>query len=157
MADIALIWDDEQGCFDIAFDGTDLATDDGLHTAAVLSLFCNRRAAADDALPADQADRRGWWGDALLAQGDRIGSRRWLVWPGQKQLPETAARAQHYDSEALAWMRTDSIVGRLNVSAEWISLGVLGELITVELPRTGERIAWRYEHLWQGVRAGSGL
>ena len=118
MTDIALRWDDEQGCFDIDLDGTDLRAEEGLQTAVILSLFCDRRALSDDELPTDETDRRGWWGDALLADGDRIGSRRWLVWPGQKQLAAIASRVETYDAEALAWLRADQVVSRIEVSAE---------------------------------------
>ena len=156
MTDIALRWDEEQGCFDIELDGADLLAEEGLETALVLSLFCDRRANPDDELPTDETDRRGWWGDALLADGDRIGSRRWLVWPGQKQLPSTAARVETYDAEALAWLRQDGIVGQIAVGAEWIRLEVLGEAITATLGGTGERIAYRYTHLTSGVRVGDG-
>lgn len=151
MTDIALRWDDAQGAFDISLDGTDLLADDGLQTAVVLSLFCDRRALSDDQLPTDETDRRGWWGDALLAEGDRIGSRRWLVWPGQKQLPAIAARVETYDAEALGWLHSDGIVSRVTVEAEWIRLETLAETITAVLTATGERITYRYTHLTSGV------
>lgn len=157
MTDIALRWDEEQQAFDIALDAGDLLAEDGLETAVALSLFCHRRANPDDELPTDETDRRGWWGDALLADGDRIGSRRWLVWPGQKQMPSTAARVETYDAEALAWMRQDGIVGRITVGAEWIRLETLGETITATLGGAGERIAYRYAHLTGGVRVGNAL
>ena len=42
MSDIAIAWNDLGG--DIALDGPDLATDSGLRTAVVLSLFLDGRA-----------------------------------------------------------------------------------------------------------------
>ncbi|MGE4323395.1 MAG: phage GP46 family protein [Sphingobium sp.] len=115
MTDIALLFDTQAWSADIAIAGGDLATDDGLRTAVVISLFTDARARDDDPLPDAGADRRGWWGDCANADpNDRIGSRLWLL-ASAKVTQDTAIRARDYCREALAWMVTDGIAAAVDV------------------------------------------
>ena len=57
MSDLKLTWN-EWGA-DAAVEGHDLALEDGLATAVILSLFLDARARADDTLPDGGTDRRG--------------------------------------------------------------------------------------------------
>lgn len=108
-----------------------LATDDGLKTSVLLSLFLDRRARPDDALPdAAAGDRRGWVGDAFDL-GDRIGSRLWLL-AREKQTEETRRRAEEYAAEALDWLVEDGLASAVRISAEWIATGILGLRIEVD-------------------------
>lgn len=120
-----------------------LTEDDGLETAVILSLFTDRMAEEDDELPAGD-DRRGWWADAYPAvDGDRIGSRLWLL-AREKQLPQTLARAREYAIESLQWLVDDGIASRIEVTAEVVRMGVLG--IEVEIHRINESVArYRFE------------
>ena len=97
--DIALRFDPERGYYDLAFE-EDLATDPGLETAVVLSLFTDRRALPADALPGGGNDRRGYWADAF---SERLqGSRLWLL-SREKELESVRRSAEVYAQEALAW------------------------------------------------------
>ena len=132
---------------DIALDGLLLAGDDGLDTAVILSLFTDARSLDDDKLPHGSTDRRGWWGDAFAsAQGDRIGSRLWLLGPG-KQIRENLNAAREYAEEALTWMVRDGIAARVDVDASNPRDGVLALAVAIEKP-DGTRLARRYETLW---------
>ena len=62
MTDIALSWDNAAWRADIGLARGDLATDDGLRTAVLISLFTDAPARDDDPLPAP-GYRGGWWGD----------------------------------------------------------------------------------------------
>lgn len=149
MGDIALIG----GPFgeyvaDLGIVDDDLARDEGLVTAMFLSLALDRRANDDDALPVDDDDRRGWLGDEFaLVEGDRIGSRLWL-------LDRTARRAdlvrdaELYAGEALDWLRADSVLERLDIAAE---LSLVGLLINIDAYRPdGRSVEFRYPHVWEG-------
>lgn len=135
--DIGLSFDPDTLSADIALDGSDLATDDTLRTAAILSLFCDRRAEADDELPSQDGDRRGWWGDLPVDEGaddgrrDLIGSRLWLL-SRAKELPETLNRAVQYAREALQWMIDDGVATKIDVTASWKSRGFLALLIDID-------------------------
>ena len=79
MTDLALIWSAEAGLADLVIEGGGLMTEEGLRTAVLISLMTDRRARLDDALPSDDGNRRGWWGDVAAEGNDRIGSRLWLL------------------------------------------------------------------------------
>lgn len=105
--------------FDWAIANGDLAADAGLYTAVTISLFTDRLANPDDALPTPGGDRRGWWGDAYLpplanGQPDLIGSRLWLL-ARALQVPQTAQLAQAYCQEALAWLVDDGVASAVAV------------------------------------------
>ncbi len=144
--DVALAFKDMSG--DITVSGGDLTRDMGLETAVVLSLFLDREAHADDALPDGSADRRGWWADAYAGQaGDRIGSRLWLL-SREKQLPSVLARAKEYAEEALAWLVEDGVARSVEVTAEWTKPGMLGLLVRIKRP-DGARLNYRFDSLWR--------
>lgn len=145
MSDIALIWDGH-GC-DLALDGNDLQLDDGLQTSILISLFSDRRARADDTLPGDDRDRRGWWADAYpQIEGDQIGSRLWLL-SREKEIPETLRRAKEYADEALAWLVIDGIAARVEVTPSVPKRGVLGLAIAVQ-KLDGNIENFQYEFIW---------
>lgn len=137
---------------DIELSGAELRADDGLKTAVVISLFTDRRALTDDALPAgvNADDRRGWWADALAGEeGDRIGSRLWLL-AREKITTETLRRAEEYAAEALAWLIEDGIAAAVAVTAEHAGNGVLAIGVRISRPK-GEIVNYRFNGLWEGV------
>jgi phage gp46-like protein len=103
---MALRYDAERRRFDLSLIGgqmPSLQTDHGLETAVTASLFTDRRAREDDALP-DGSDRRGFWGEAWPAVGGvRMGSRLWLL-DREIITSETVARVREYGTEALQWL-----------------------------------------------------
>ena len=138
MTDLALAWDATSYTGDLALAGVDLAADDGLRTAVLLSLFSDRRAEVGD-LRAGETARRGWWGDTLT-DGDRIGSRLWLL-GREKRVADVVRRAEEYARESVAWLVEDGAAERVEVTAE-DDEGVL--LVTVTVYRDGadpERIS----------------
>jgi phage gp46-like protein len=124
--DIALLQTGEDFEFDIGIDAPDLKTDAGMRTAILISLFTHRNAEIDDDLPDGGTNRRGWWADIVSdVQGDKIGSRLWLL-NRSKQTLETLLRAKEYAQEALQWLLDDGIAARLVVETEWVARGTLG-------------------------------
>ncbi|MDR1946631.1 MAG: phage GP46 family protein [Desulfovibrio sp.] len=146
MRDILLAFDAGTFEFDLQLEGDterDLRGDDGLLTAVIISLFTDRRALPDDALPDERiglpSDRRGWWGDILPEPGDPLGSRLWLLWR-EKDMDVVVERARQYADEALQWIVRDGLVGERRVTASRVQGGYLG--IGVELlplPGTTDR------------------
>ena len=122
MTDAALHWDDAVYAGDVGLSGADLVREEGLRTAVIVSLFSDRRAEPGD-IPEGE-DPRGWWGDAIAEDDDRIGSRLWLL-GRSKQTPDVPVRAEEYAREALAWFVEDGIADRVDVSAEWAGQGRL--------------------------------
>lgn len=110
---------------DLVLSGYDLAKDDGLRTAVIISLFTDRRAEADDEIPDGSDDRRGWWAGSS-------GSRLWLL-ARAKEMPDTLARARTYAIEALQWLVDDGVATAVEVTAEWVRRGVLGLRVSINL------------------------
>lgn len=130
--DLAIFYRDNR--FDLGIESGDLATEQGLRSAVIVSLFTDRRAAADDELPAGDGDRRGWWADAWPEiDGDLIGSRLWLL-RRSKQIADVPSKAQEYAEEALAWMIDDGIATAIAVEAEQVDTGLLGIRVEITLP-----------------------
>lgn len=152
MADIGLFWDKDRGAADVAVAGGDLAGDDGLETAIMLSLFTDRQAEAGDVLPDGEDDRRGWWADAVpVVEGDKWGSRLWLL-ARSKQTAETLDRAQEYAREALAWLLTDKVAARVDVLAGAVANGVLGLSVDLYRPK-GDVVRYRFNYTWASQEA----
>lgn len=146
MADIRTVFMDLTKGADFAIDQMLLDEDDSLATAIILSLFTDARAAESDVLPGGSTDRRGWWGqEYALNSGDNEGSLLWLLLPG-KQMQENVTRAEQYITDALAWLRTDGLAGRLDVVCANPRDGVLSAAISIYRPN-GVLDA-RYELLW---------
>lgn len=145
-ADVALVWDNETWQADLALRAGDLAADDTLQTAVVISLFTDRRARPDDVLPQADADPRGWWADSLGAEGEQIGSRLWLL-SREKQTPETVARAREYAEEALAWLVSDGVAAKVEVEVSIPRDGVLGLIIWITRPGGPDR--QRFDYVWK--------
>lgn len=147
MTDAAIVWTNISG--DIAMDGYDLKSDNGLQTAVIISLFTDRRANDDDALPAGD-DRRGWWADAFLdVEDDRIGSRLWLL-NREKQMQRVVIRAREYAEEALQWLVDDGVAKRVTVETEVVRDGVLGLLAKIDRP-DGTAIDFQFDHIWEAI------
>lgn len=147
--DALLIWK-EMGA-DLSVESLDLARDNGLYTAVILSLFCDRRAEADDELPDNTGDRRGWWADAWPdVDGDKYGSRLWLL-AREKQVPSVLARAKEYAEEALAWLIEDGIAVSVQVETWVVRTGVLGLAIEIERPDLSV-VQHRFNYLWEAMR-----
>jgi phage gp46-like protein len=116
---------------DLSVENGDLSPESGLETALILSLFLDRRALADDTLPDETGDRRGWsldqYGDL---EGDQYGSRQWLL-ARSRDLDNIAARAKIYSEEAVQWLVDDGVADRVEVAVERLQAGWLGYSVTV--------------------------
>lgn len=127
MTDIALNWDPIEFAGELLLDAGQLATDDGMRTAILISLFSDARAPDDAELPEQGGDRRGWWGDAyavgaMLDAGtardpNRIGSLLWLL-SRAKATGTNLQLARQYCAAALAWLVRDGVAASIEVEVE---------------------------------------
>lgn len=160
MTDLALAWNADTFAADLLLSGGTLATDDGMRTAILISLFTDARASDDAALPEDGDDRRGWWGDQFAAGAgpdagtaddrNRIGSLLWLlgrakVTTGNLQLARQSAEA------ALGWIVRDRLAAAVSVEVEAQRIeGVRQRLaIGVKLDRPKGPNRERYDFTWE--------
>lgn len=107
-----------------------LRAEQALHTATMLILFTDATAPADVTLPAEDGDRRGWWGDSIRLEGEPeqpLGSLIWLEVERAVLNEATARRVEARAREALEILAAQGVVARTEVSTEVrISQGLLG-------------------------------
>jgi phage gp46-like protein len=133
--------------FDLVVENGDLALDDGLESALILSLFTDRRAGDDDLLPEPGGSRRGWWGDSYAPiTGDRIGSRVWLL-ERERDLDDVYKRAKIYLDEACEWLVADGVAGRVETSAARLRAGVMSYTVSVQHGQAAPR-QYQFLNFW---------
>jgi phage gp46-like protein len=148
--DIRTVFIDMEHGADLALEQFALATDDGLETAVILSLFSDARANDDDALPIGQTDRRGWWADAYPVEaGDRFGSRLWLL-RAAKQLQQSLNDARQYAEESLVWLVDDGAAKKVEVETFIVRDEVMGMIVRIHRP-DGTVTPIRFETLWSAA------
>ena len=149
MTDIRTAWNADRLFADwlLANAGAGPGLDDerDLETAVVISLFSDRLAAADDRLPDESGDRRGWWADTGAEEG-LLGSRLWLI-SQEKQTEETRRRAEDYAREALNWLLEDRVAQRLEVTGAWLEPGFLS-LRVIVYRADGGPLERRWDFVW---------
>lgn len=151
MADIRIVWSPALMAGDWLLAPPDLDGSRQLVTAVAVALFTHRLARDDDPLPDPAGSRRGWWADHEAAEiwdGWPIGSRLWLL-SREKQTEQTRQRAETYIREALDPFVERRIVSGYDLAVAWFAHERLGAEIT--LYRGGDRIAVRFETLWDEV------
>ncbi len=153
--DVALRWSEIHGAADIALEDDDVAGDDGLDTALILSLFMDRRAQDGDTLPGAPDDKRGYWADGLAeVEGDQMGSRLWLL-ERAKLEPTLPQRARSLALDGLSWLSEDAVASEFDVSAT-----VTGERIDLEViveRPAADVVSFRYAHVWDAEEAARAI
>lgn len=146
MSDYGLFLGDD-GLIDMAFTTGDVAKDDTLQTAILISLFTDARATPELIDPLDQdSDLRGFWGDTTSS--DSTGSLLWTM-KREKQLVSVLAKARQYVVSALQWMIEDKVAERVEVETSYPQRGWM--LIVVQIYRPGSRspVSYRFNYQWQ--------
>jgi phage gp46-like protein len=144
MADIGLKW--KENFADFTVEKTDLALDDGIETAVLISLFTDRRVRVDE-LPLHETDRAGWWGDMIAdEEGDEIGSKLWLL-AREKQTEETLIRYQEYAEQSLAWLVSDGLAQGVEVVASYPRREMVALEVTIQKPQG--KLTFKYSFNWK--------
>jgi phage gp46-like protein len=138
----------------VIVDGQQISTgtvpDEPLVRAVIVSLFTWRRANPDDELPS--TDLMGWWGDSYAdVQGDRIGSRLWLL-SRAVLTADTVRRAEEYVREALQWLLDDQVATSLQVSAQRVGLSALSVSVLVTRAESGQVVSLRFADVWSYLK-----
>ena len=144
MADIKTIWNVDELHADWAISPGELANGDDFQTAAIISLFTDRVARADD--PYEDNDRRGWWGDST--EQNQLGARLWLV-RREKLTREVALRSEEYAREALKWLVDDGVVMAVDAEAQIVYPNRLNLFIRYQLPQTDSWDALQFFWIWE--------
>lgn len=156
MSDIALGWDNTVGLGDFVLSAEGLATEDGLRTAFILSLFTNAPARPGDRMPDGtiaKGGEGGWWADSPeaspLVEGDATGSRLWLLGRA-KSTRDNLQRAGSYIREALQWLIDDQVLERMDTVVE--SVERLAFEVSAFRP-DGSPVKFRFPDAWAAEEA----
>jgi phage gp46-like protein len=153
VSDIALQWDNQIGLGDFVLSSEGLATEDGLRTAIILSLFTNAPAKPGDVLPDGKIAKGGeggWWANELAdVEGDVMGSRLWLL-ARAKDTKDNIQRAGTYIREALQWMIDDSVLEQIDTVVE--SVERLALQVSAHRP-DGSPVKFRFPDAWAAEEA----
>lgn len=144
MADIKTVWNVDELHADWAISPGELANGDDFQTAAIISLFTDRVARADD--PYEDNDRRGWWGDST--DQNQLGSRLWLI-RREKLTRGVALRSEEYAREALKWLVDDGVVMSIDAVAQIVYPNRLNLFIRYQLPQSDSWNALQFFWIWE--------
>lgn len=148
MSDIRIEFDEENLVGDLLISGGDLAIEEGLETAVVMSIFTDARALDDDELPGNDSDPRGWWADEFAqVEDDEIGSRAWLL-ERTRLNDETVVRAQGFYQQALQWLVDDGVAERVDVQVERVDLSIARIDVQIFRPER-DPVRFRFNALWE--------
>lgn len=113
MKDIGLFLDNE--IIEPKMLNGDLAGDEGLETAILISLFTDQRVREDE-LPPLETSRRGWFGDMVSPiEGDQIGSKLWL-YDREKITDTVLAQMETRATASLQWLIDDGVASAVSVT-----------------------------------------
>lgn len=153
--DLALIYNPTLQAFDLALFGADLASEDTLASAVLISLLSDRLAERYEVSSGE--DRRGWWADAYADSNHKTGSRLWLL-EREKQLPGVVLRCKQYCEEALQWFIDDALAKSVTVTVFAPRTGWLAALIKFEIDEGARNYRFEFNDVTQVWRlAGEGL
>ncbi len=130
-----------EGGADLVLQDGDLAIEEGLLTAGLVSLFSDARAPSDVSLPVAES-RRGFWGEEVE---DPFGSLLWLL-DREKVTAATIERYRTYAARSLQWLIDEGIAQRVEVTA---ARGAQDRVEVVVQLHRGE--ARRWARLWAGT------
>ncbi|GBR06435.1 phage GP46 family protein [Asaia siamensis] len=164
--DIGINWDVRAACGEWSIASGDLALDNPLHSAIIISLFTDRVlpkqpdsldaaigiVAMKGAAGSVEADLGGWWGDALEEEpiGSRLRQLRHAIKVGDTAIP---AEAQAMCREALQWLIADGIAENVAVSARWsaVNASALEFEVTVRRPSISSSETFLFSWAWKGL------
>lgn len=144
--DLALIYNPALQDFDLAVSGADLAAEDTLASAVLVSLLCDRQAQQYEV--GTGADRRGWWADAFSEDRHQLGSRLWLL-EREKQLPGVVLRCKKYCEEALQWLIDDGLATAITATVFITQPGWLVVLIKCQINASARAIRFEFNQATQ--------
>lgn len=124
-----------------------------LASAVVISLFTDKR--APEGWRPDIADRRGWWGDGVAAEGEvpeEIGSHLWTL-RNEVATDDIADLARIYAEEALAWLIRDKVAASVTVTSGLIETPRRGVWLEVKVAGRDGALAYdrRFARLWSEI------
>lgn len=136
-------------CPDFIIENGDLKADNGLQTAALISVFSDKRVTFEE-LPRGHKDRRGWWADLVSEPlNDEIGSKYWRLEAIGKVIESTVVELETVLADAFAWAIDDGLASKVVVTAERAGTNRIDGKVEIFKPN-GDNIPFKFA--WDGQR-----
>lgn len=139
------------GYFDIDIDTDgDVKKEDGFDTNLIMSLFCEKRATANEVVIPNM--RRGWWGNTLSDSPNfEIGSKLWFL-EQSRLTTDVVNLANQYALDGLRWLKDDGFLYDMKViTTPTYSSGSPKLEIKVDLIRKDNTVEYKYFTIWEGT------
>lgn len=134
-------------CIQLSLENGDLKVEQGLETAVIISVFSDQRVTNEE-LPPGIEFKRGWWGDLFPEiEGDRIGSKQWILNRSKNNL-ETVAQLENLVRESLQWMLDDGVASAIEVSGAIDENNPQLTNLAIEISRPSGGETDRYGIIW---------
>jgi phage gp46-like protein len=153
--DLLMVYDNTTATGDFVIANGDLAMDDTLDTAVLISLLTDRQADPGDTLPPGNTDPRGWWGDTAFVQSqgdnplDLIGSKLWLR---LGLLTQATLNQMAQDVlQALNWMIEDGVAQSVTCRPVQTGIGSAALPITIARSVGGQTANTSYNAVWNAT------
>lgn len=142
MKDIGLFLDNE--IIEPKLINGDLAGDESLETAILISLFTDQRV-RDDELPVGETSKRGWWGDMYSPiEGFELGSKAWL-YDREKITTSVMAQMETRFQASLQWLLDDGVATNVAVTVSRVDTYKVQINVVVTEPSGSEN---KYSFFW---------
>lgn len=133
-------------CPDLRIKDGDLEGEKGLQTAALISLFSDRRVSLEQ-VPFEGSGQRGWWADEIsIPTTDQMGSRQWILDRATTTL-DSVNRLEDVEVEAFQWGIEDAVFKSVNATAQIDNNSQIGSTIEIVKP-DGDSFFFRF--VWDG-------
>lgn len=134
-------------CIQLQLENGDLKVEQGLETAVIISVFSDQRVTNEE-LPPGIEFKRGWWADLFPeVEGDRIGSKQWILNRSTNTL-ETVAQLENLVRESLQWMLDDGVASAIEVSAAIDENNPELKTLAIEITRPSGGETDRFGIIW---------
>lgn len=134
-------------CPDLVIENGDLKADNGLETAALISLFTDKRI-IESQLPLNTDNKKGWWADLISEPiEDEIGSRLWVIETNGKVNADAVIDMKIFIQEAFQWAIDDGLAKSVIASSERIENNRIEGSVNILRP-DGQNIPLKF--LWDG-------
>lgn len=144
MADIALT--QKGSYYDFSFQDGDFVLTQGMDTALLMSIFCEKRADISE-MPFVET-RRGWWGNTVLDTDNyEIGSKLWLLEQARRDLTSLSL-AKTYTQDCLQWLLEDDLAKEVKTDSAFSSNGID---IDVNIVTTSNKVLSKAYNLWNNT------
>ena len=128
---------------DLLIENGDLKADNGLETAALITLFSDRFVELEN-LPTNVTDQQGWWADLISTPlNDLIGSNLWLSDASGKITDELINHIDDGLKEAFNWMIEDGVADTIETEVSRVGTYQLYFSVNIYRPN-GDNIPLKF-------------